>query len=477
MASTCTLHILHTNDLHSHFASMPQIASCFKQHRRDWQAEGSYVLTVDIGDHADRMSMQSEATWGKANTAILNQSGYQYVTIGNNEGMTLPKDKLDELYEQATFTVVLGNLRDLSGSRPQWAVPYAIHEWPDVRVAILGVTVALAPFYQMLGWQVEEPLNVLREQVVALRSQVDAVIVLSHLGYQMDLRLAKELSGIDVILGAHTHHLLPNGEYVNSTLIAQAGKYGDFIGHVALTIDPCAKHVTASSAEVFDSHDYPYDPELEQLILQQQQAAKDMLNTPVASLQRPYEIDWDEETPFATFLAASLKKWTDADVSFVNAGVLLSPLPAGTVTKYDLLQALPHPINPCTVVITGGQLLTVLERAIQPEMVGRELRGFGFRGKRLGWMNVDGMSLQYTDGAVRRIHQVCIDGKPLIPATKYRVATADMFMFNRLFPELLEGADIHYFIPEVLREIVAATICDERLVAASFQPRWHKLEA
>lgn len=474
MTSTCTLHILHTNDLHSHFEQMPYIAACLKEQRSIWEAQGEHVLTVDIGDHLDRMSEPTEATWGKANTQILNRSGYQYATIGNNEGLTLPKAQLDQLYQQADFTVVLSNLREPdTGEIPPWAVSHAIHRFGDMQVAILAVTAPFVPAYRQLGWVALAPGVILAEQVAALRSQVDVVVLLSHLGYQLDVELAEQIEGIDVILGGHTHHLLEHGQQVGSTLIAQTGKFGQYVGHIALSIDRATNRVAVANAEVLNPLDYPADKGVGAFLAQEFQLAEELLTTTVAQLTADFTLDWERESPFATFLAASIRAWTQADVGLANSGLLLRALPAGPVTKLDLLRCLPHPINPVVVTLTGAELAKVMERAIQPAFVRRELRGFGFRGKVAGWMGIDGMTVDFGDSPDSTIKQIKIDGHPLEPARNYRVATVDMFMYNqRLLPELPDGEDIRFYLPEVLREVLAATLGDEAIVRASFQPRY-----
>lgn len=474
MTSTCTLHILHTNDLHSHFEQMPYIAACLKEQRSVWEAQGEHVLTVDIGDHLDRMSEPTEATWGRVNTQILNRSGYQYATIGNNEGLTLPKVHLNKLYQQADFTVVLSNLREPeTGEIPQWAVPYAIHRFGDVQVGILAVTAPFVQAYKQLGWEALPPGAILAEQVAALRSQVDAVLLLSHLGYPLDVELANQIEGIDVILGGHTHHLLEHGTQVGTTLIAQTGKFGQRVGHITISIDHANGKVTAAHAEVLNPLDYPADEVVSSFLTQEYQHAQELLTTTAVHLSQDFALDWEQESPFASFLAASLRAWTQADVGLANSGLLLSGLYAGPVSKLDLLHCLPHPINPCVVTLTGLQLYKVMEAVIQPHFVQRELRGFGFRGKVAGWMGIDGMSVEYAQAPDIAIKQIKLDGHPLEPARKYRVATVDMFMYNnRLLPELLEGEDIRFYLPEVLREVLAATLGNDALVQSSFKPRY-----
>ncbi|MGN7469427.1 bifunctional metallophosphatase/5'-nucleotidase [Brevibacillus sp. SAFN-007a] len=475
MADTCTLHVLHTNDLHSHFEKMPQIATCLKTSREQWESRQEHVLTIDIGDHMDRMDARSEASFGKTNVRVLNRCGYQYATIGNNEGITLPKSKLDAMYEQADFTVIVGNLLDQATmAPPAWAVPYAIHTFGELRIALLGMTIPFST-YQNLGWEIREPLPVLREQVAALRPSVDIVILLSHLGYQTDCRLAQEVEGIDLILGGHTHHTLLHGERVGNTLIAQTGRFGEHVGHIRLIWDRAAKRVADVSAELLETDRYEPDQSLAAFLQQEQERAHARLIRPIARLERDLRVNWAEETPFGSFLAASIRKWTGAEVGMANGGLLLSDLHRGSLSFAHLLKSVPHPINVCAVTLTGRQLAAVLEQAIQPQIVHRELRGCGFRGKIEGWMAVDGLHIRYEDSPKPHIVAIEVNGQPLAGEREYRVGTVDMFMYNRLFPDLLQGKEIEYFHPEMLREVIASTITDPSLVQNAFLPRWEKV--
>lgn len=473
MSRTRTVHILHTNDLHSRFEQMAHISACLKEKRAEWEQLGELVLTVDVGDHVDRSRMISEATWGRANVKILNHCGYQYVTIGNNEGLTLPKERLNRLYEHAVFTVVLGNLQEgVTVQPPTWATPYAIHEWDGLRIAILGVTAAFDSFYRLLGWEVSDPLPLIKQQVQALRSQVDVIIVLSHLGYWADKQMAAEVEGIDVILGGHTHHLLEQGERVGSTLLAQVGKFGEYVGHVRLQLDQERRQILSKEAQVMRVGDFAADPVVEQMLKEEQQAAEQALSQPIATLSMDLEIDWQRESPLATLLAASLRRWTGAEIGIANSGLSLKPLRRGAVTRKDLLECVPHAVKPCAITLSGEQLLAILRRAVQPETISLPLQGFGFRGKMMGWMGIDGVTVHYSDGENPVVTRIDVSGQPLMGKRLYRVATVDMFLFNHLFPEFHQGQDQQFYLPEVLREVLAEAIADDDLLGDSSRPRW-----
>ncbi|MCK9907323.1 5'-nucleotidase C-terminal domain-containing protein, partial [Frankia sp. Cpl3] len=79
------------------------------------------------------------------------------------------------------------------------------------------------------------------------------------------------------------------------------------------------------------------DAELQAFLLFAKEEAEQTLSRPIARLPVELEINWEKETPFTSFLAASIRRWTGAEISFANSGLLLAPLQKGDVTGKDLL--------------------------------------------------------------------------------------------------------------------------------------------
>ncbi|WP_284646825.1 metallophosphoesterase [Paenibacillus silviterrae] len=128
------LRILHTNDLHSRFEQMPKIAAVIRRLRSE--AGEEHTVTLDIGDHLDRMFPETEGTEGLANIAVLNATGYDAVTLGNNEGLTFSRSMLAKLYAEAQFHIVASNLPETAtGELPEWALPYQILTKSGIRIA------------------------------------------------------------------------------------------------------------------------------------------------------------------------------------------------------------------------------------------------------------------------------------------------------------------------------------------------------
>lgn len=226
--------ILHTNDIHSHFETVSSIAALAAAERA--QAAESPLLLVDIGDHMDRTAVETEGTMGQTNIDILNLTGYEAVTIGNNEGLTFTPDVLERLYAGLQSPVICCNIHEqLSSAPPAWMKKRVILDKDGIRIGLTGATAPFADFYKLLGWDALEPLQALQEQVEALRPEADIVIVLSHLGLSTDRLMAERIPGIDLILGGHTHHLLEEPLRIGDTVLCAAGKYGQYVGKVVMT--------------------------------------------------------------------------------------------------------------------------------------------------------------------------------------------------------------------------------------------------
>src|ERR1700758_608813 len=124
--------------------------------------------------------------------------------------------------------------------------PSLIKELSGYRVAIVGQAFPYTPVAHPKRFTPDWTFGIrddkLQELVNGLRNndKVDAVILLSHNGMDVDLKLASKVSGIDVILGGHTHDAVPQPVAVKNaggtTLVTNAGSNGKFLGVLDLDI-------------------------------------------------------------------------------------------------------------------------------------------------------------------------------------------------------------------------------------------------
>lgn len=465
--------VLHTNDLHSHFERMPQVAAVLDRLRARHAPEE--VLTLDIGDHLDRMRVETEASLGMANVDVLNACGYEAAVLGNNEGLTYPRTVLETSYVRLRFPVLGSNLRSHpSGELPGWMVPSRIVEKNGLRVGLIGVTAYFPDFYRLIGWEVLPPLPVAAELARELRPKVDVLIVLSHLGLNQDRRLAEEVAGIDLILGGHTHHLLERPERIGNTYIAAAGKFGQYVGEVVLEYDPLRRAIARADGRCVAVDDAPPSPEIAALIAEHRLAGKRKMAAEVVRLAEPMPVDWYRESPMGNLLAAGLRRWTEAEIGLVNAGQILEGLDAGAVSRERLLDICPSPINPCRMNLTGRHLLQALEEALLDEFTQKPIRGFGFRGERLGTLCLDNVEVKYRPQGdpLAKIVEVRVGGRPLDPERVYRIGTIDMFTFGIGYLSIREGTEVSYYLPEFLRDVLADQLARPQELARSRFHRW-----
>ncbi|HWO77159.1 MAG TPA: bifunctional UDP-sugar hydrolase/5'-nucleotidase [Bacillus sp. (in: firmicutes)] len=444
------IHFYHINDLHSHFEKWPRISRFLQQKRREHESRYQQVFVFDIGDHMDRVHPYTEATLGKCNVDLLNEANVDFATIGNNEGITLPFEALDILYDNADFQVLIGNLFYPDYTRPKWVKPYHIQETKKgTKIGFIGLTVYFSKFYEELGWRISEPLEELSKIVSLMKEKADVLVLLSHLGIHEDEEIARRFPEIDVIMGGHTHHILEHGKIENKSLLACAGKHGNYIGHIQLVLD--GHFIQSKTASLIDTNDIPWENQDEKAIECLQNKGEELLQQVVATLPRTLPSNWQKETELSRLLAEGLKEWCEADAAILNCGLFLKDLHKGPVTKLDIHQLLPHPINPCTIWIKGQELIEVMKQASEEKWMNWILKGLGFRGKVMGSFLFAGIHIVDEDSFHKKFW---INGRPIEPEREYKVATIDMFTFGPFFPEIYRAEKKEYDVAHMLRDIM-----------------------
>lgn len=258
--SVCTaqkqLTILHTNDTHS--CIMPlnpnladtliagrggylrRVAMLSEERRKDPQ-----LLLFDSGDFSQGSAYYTMFK-GDVEVELMNQMGYDAATIGNHE-FDFGLDNMVRIFRKAKFPIVCSNY-DFAGTELSEIVkPYIIIKRKGVKIGVFGLC---PPLEGLVSTQNYGPLRFLdpavkaREMVDVLRKKkCDLVICLSHLGWQStehpDNIVLPETTGIDLVLGGHSHTYLKQLEHVadrdgHLVPIDQNGKHAVFVGKMIL---------------------------------------------------------------------------------------------------------------------------------------------------------------------------------------------------------------------------------------------------
>lgn len=468
--------ILHTNDLHSHFEQMPKIASYIKHKKEIIGQDG--LLVLDIGDHMDRMRFETDGSGGISNVDVMNETGYEAAVLGNNEGLTFtPADLKDCYANRANFPVIGSNIIDRStGQIPDWMIPYSIIHKKKLRIGLIGVTAAFQEFYRELGWDVTDPLASIEHWVRELRSQVDLLIVMSHLGLRLDEQMANEINGIDLVLGGHTHHVFAEPYVVGNTCLCAAGKFGQYVGEVEIdyTEESSICTIKNISGRLIESEHLPDDLSVKHLVADHAVMARKNLSQEIAYLDRRLEINWYGESQLGNLVAAGLKRWTGAEIGLVNAGQMLKGLESGSVTQEMLLEICPGPINPCRCLLRGEDLRQAIEESLLPDIAGKRIRGYGFRGEVLGTLCVEGLIVEFDPSRppMHRATGIWVNRERLSDDREYRVGMIDMFTFGVGYLSLSKSRSTQYLLPEFLRDVLRVQLQDKGEIAAAASVRW-----
>lgn len=443
------LYIYHTNDIHSNLTYWPRIAKELQEKRAIREEKGDMVLAFDLGDASDRFNPLTEATDGQAITRLLNQGAYDAVTIGNNEGITNTKEELNQLYNEANFSVILTNLFDKeTGETPQWAEPYKIYEtsW-GTRVGIFGLTTPLYNTYDKLGWEVTNPMKQAQKFYKKHQHEADFWILLSHLGINDDRFLSKLLP-IPLILGAHTHHALHQGEIVAGTMLTGAGQFGNWLGEIVIGVEHDQMKVESVRLINTETDVAPVAKEAD-ILEGYVNKGKDLLQREAfAKIPAALPHSWEEQTQLADVTLDAIANFAGTDAAVLNAGLFMADIEKGVVTARDLHETLPHPIRVMKCKIKGRHLADFAKeiQRIDAKMMNQPVKGFGFRGRVFGKMCLKGLSIE--DNAVKWLGEFIVDDK------MYELATIDYFSFLPFLNTLNRNSEQEFIFPQFLRTIV-----------------------
>lgn len=442
------LKILHLNDLHSHFENYPKIKRFFTD-----QAVGyTDVLRFDIGDNVDRSHALTEATYGQANISLMNALHLTAATIGNNEGLGLPKEKLDKLYQSADFDIVLANLKD-KGKQPSWAVEKkTVVTSFGMTIDIFGLTAPYPLAYPHMGWDILEPQDILAQQLSD--SKADFTILLSHLGWRFDEQAAERFANLDLILGAHTHHVYEFGKEIAGTMLAAAGRYGEHIGAVTLTFDEHFQCIQSDIIAEEVRHLQPLPEDRTVIESLEIKGHKLLQAQQIADLSHPFT-NQAPDYPAAHFVAEILGAYYQVPTIIMNTGMIVQDIPQ-LLTMDSLHDILPHSIRMVKLTVSGAELIAIIKELYQ---VGNYLKtqkivGMGFRGKIFGDIITVGLS----DHQGKLFYQ----GKAIDESDDYTVLVPDQYIFASYFPILKASGTAEIQFPKFMREIVADYLKTDR---------------
>ena len=440
------IRILHTNDLHSHFEHFPKIGRYL--HQMQEKPNADEVYTFDAGDFMDRSHPLTDVTEGQINIKLMNDFHYTAGTIGNNEGISNPHAVLEHLFDHVNHPILLSNLREEDESFPKWAKDYEILTTKKgTRIALVGLTATYPMTYGPNHWHIKMLGETMDRVLPEIEGKYDVLILITHVGLEKDRWLAKNYPQIDLIVGGHSHDLIPNGEKVNQTWITQTGKWGNYVGDIMLEVNDQHQVVKIASTTI-STASMPEEAGDEQIIQGYLEQGKQILEQDhVAYLPEKFA---DDKVAAIQVSLDAIAHFANTDLAMLSSGLFLSPFKAGTLTKFDLQKALPHPMHVVRTKLKGSDLWRlVMEIEKNRHYLDHfPLQGMSFRGKIFGQMYYRGIK-------VDKLHRIVyVNGQKIDPEKDYQIAGLDHYVLVPFFPTLAIVGENEFLFPQLLREVV-----------------------
>ncbi|MBE3594378.1 MAG: 5'-nucleotidase C-terminal domain-containing protein [Candidatus Carbobacillus altaicus] len=453
---TWSLRILHTNDTHSHLENATRLATLIKQARAEAEANSQHVLLLDAGD-VFTGTLYFTKYEGLADAEFMNQIGYQAMTLGNHEFDKGPEG-LAKFLNAIQFPVVAANidfgndpnLKDYVSSEiaeggailPGHIYPAIILEVGGKRVGLFGLTTEETKAISSPGEHITflPAIDTARQMVDALKERnVDFIIALTHIGYSEDVKLAEAVSGIDVIVGGHSHTQLDTPKVIShndgsKTLIVQANEHRKYLGELDVTlgenggITSFAGQLLPTSAKD-DSGKYIVepDPDAQKLIDQFDEELKELMSEVVGQTDVDLNGERDyvrtQETNLGNLIADGMVAFAkqfvpETQAAITNGGGIRASIPKGDITLGQVMTTLPFGNVIVTLKVTGAELKEALENGVS-----------AVENKHGRFPQVSGLRFTYDSRkpAGERIVDVEINTeegyKPLDPDAVYTIAT------------------------------------------------------
>ncbi|KAL8583251.1 hypothetical protein ACOMHN_043086 [Nucella lapillus] len=427
--------IMHTNDVHARFdqtnsrsgecsssdaaedkcfGGFPRLYSKVKEIR----ANHSNVVLVDAGDQFQG-TIWFYAYGSNITSHFMNQMGYDIMSLGNHE-FDLGPSEAEKMVGKASFPVLSSNT-DASAYPGLHSLlkRHAILQIGDQRVGFVGyTTVNTAVISKPEKVTFSDEVEAVRREVANLTGQgVNKIVCVGHAGFVKDLSIAREVVGVDVVVGGHTNTFLytgsppsiedPVGDYPqvitrsdgSRALVVQDYAYGKYLGFLQVEFDDQGQVTSWSGNPILMNSSVPRDQgmlsELEKwrsgmvalsnqsvghtaaLLVGESTVCRlrecNMVGRTAALLVGERTVCRLRECNMGNVIADAMvvqnlrhsdsMEWNHVAIAIVNSGGIRSTLSKGDITVADVLMVQPFRSTIDIVEVKGSALVSIMEHS------------------------------------------------------------------------------------------------------------------
>jgi len=429
-----SLTILQINDLHGYLephaetvregnhvewrtlGGLARIAAAFE----DLRKQRENVIALDNGDtfHGTYVPVQSK---GEAMIPLMNALKLDAMTV--HWEFAYGPQGVKHLASQLHYPILAINCYDKTSGELVFA-PYRMLEKSGMRIAVIGIACVIVDKTMPPSFSEGIRFSLGREELpgwishVRQQERADLVVVLSHLGFPQDVKLASEVDGIDVLVSGHTHNRMHSPVIENGAIIFQSGCHGSFIGILDLELE----NGTISSHRhrllpIDDS--IAADENMQRLVEAALAPHRPMLSEVVGrtevGLDRYSMLDASMDNVLLDAIAAA----AEVDIAFSNGWRYGAPIPPGPITMNDLWNMIPTNPPVSTVELSGEEIRQMLEENLERTFAGDAYKQMGGYVKRCRGLE---LYIKIENPTGHRIDRIFADGVPLEPERLYKAA-------------------------------------------------------
>lgn len=476
------MRILHTNDHHARIepvfsgnnpvhGGVSRRKALIDKIRRETAMP---TLLVDAGD-VFQGTLYFNQYNGMADLEFYNVMGYEAMAIGNHEFDKGPQALVDFI-TRAKFPVLSANIAVAAGNPLAGLIkPRTIIEKDGRKIGIFSLTPEDTGVLSNAGPGITftSAIEAARQQVAALKAEgVFTIIALTHVGIDVDRRIAREVGGMSIIIGGHSHTPMapmnnvrtppypeliagPDGKPV---VIVTDWEWGRWLGDMTVAFNAAGTVIDlqGNPTEVLPS--LPADQGFENRIA----VFKGPIEQLRARVVGSAAVDLDgsrtnirsRETNLGNLVAEAMlakARSAGATLAITNGGGIRASIPAGPVTVGQILEVLPFGNTLALVTLTGAQVIEALNNGVSQVESGA--------GR---FPQIAGFSFTYDPSlpAASRVTSVTVGGAPIDQNASYVVVTNNFMLTGgdgySVFTRGRNQVDTGFILADVVEEYIAA---------------------
>ncbi|KAI1099329.1 Metallo-dependent phosphatase [Jackrogersella minutella] len=478
----------HVNDVHAHLDEFSSSGTdctnpskgCYGGYARiksvidDTRPEHPDSLLLNVGDEFQGTLFYT-FYGGEKIAETLNELDFDAMTLGNHE-FDGGDEQLGDFLKNLTFPIISANIVSDNEKLNSTIKPYHIFE--KYQLAVIGVTTETTAGISSPG-----PGTKFTDAIAAVQASIDEIhsttnitriAAITHIGYDQDKLLAQETTGLQLIMGGHSHTLLGDmedakGKYPtietnkdgDEVFIVTAYRWGEYLGYIDVTYDPEGKILAYHGSPIHLTNTTKQDEDLQEEINEWREPFEEFAAEKVGSTNIVLDQSTcqKEECTLGDLVSDAILQYrvdggSDAAFALVNAGGIRATIEAGDITRGQVLTSFPFGNAVVEVNYSGADLWKIFEGLVSAvnQFNQQDVTSF-FQVSR-------GIKVEYNpNNAVgSRLVRLSIGDKPVDTGAEYKLVTVDFIVGggdNIVVP--IEDAVILDNMEEVLVDYIRKT--------------------